>query len=778
MLRAAGIQPSLQISEPGDPLEEEADRVATEITSSPTRTERQNEFASPGRLHNKLAVASGGPPESRAGYVADPALRIQRLTGGSPNKEPGAAPASVDRALASVGRSLDPALRDELEQRFGHDFSQVRVHTDAAAAQSAREVNARAYTVGHDIVFGAGRFTPATREGQRLLAHELTHVAQQESTKRDALQPAPPDAGTPSTAAPVLPTRIPDNEEEAIEDTEKAYPTDAAVRQAIAELPSVVQKELGSDVEYQRRFLYRTSLYLGPHPKPVEHFKGIQPFSFRGSDPNRADIFLHADAIAHLQDVKKAIGAKDMPSSSVGFSLRGLIRQAAVPPPGLMVHALGYAIDFRAQLNPHIKDPRLVAVQALYTKDPQEAFHMQTGKWPERRATIARMGRGEIAEGSTEMNAFIKKFQAEALKDLLGNIAITSALSPDELKDLHALRIEYKVLMQRERAVEKNLVAERKKLKRSGTLSLSLSMELLPLVAEQNDIEMKRKGLITRTQKILGELTKRTTSGIQSMVAARFVTGSDKDYKETLAKLAAEAKNASSAERKASREHERARALYNRHQAEIARLKERIKLETNVTLRDRLEKKLEDRDKEMVELIRPAAKESFDKWFSALGVARDASEELALAKGAAGKRRWLHDLEALQSALSVGGFDPKFVFGIGGAEGAEEDVAVRDPSLVQLFSKGFFNPDPLPATTGAALTAAKQGAKPSSKAQEPPHGFSVHFMEEMAKHGFDQGAEWTPGGIDSMHFEFVEGVDALHYPSAAKKQKQTPGKSP
>jgi hypothetical protein len=61
----------------------------------------------------------------------------------------------------------------------GFDFSQVRIHTDAQAAESARSVNAAAYTVGRDIVFGTGQYQPHTRQGQRLLAHELTHVAQQ-----------------------------------------------------------------------------------------------------------------------------------------------------------------------------------------------------------------------------------------------------------------------------------------------------------------------------------------------------------------------------------------------------------------------------------------------------------------------------------------------------------------------------------------------------------------------------------------------------------------------
>lgn len=91
----------------------------------------------------------------------------------------GTAPTSANRVLAGPGSPLEPTLRQDMEQRFGHDFARVRVHADAAAEQSARDVNANAYTVGHDIVFGSGRFAPATREGRRLLAHELTHVVQQ-----------------------------------------------------------------------------------------------------------------------------------------------------------------------------------------------------------------------------------------------------------------------------------------------------------------------------------------------------------------------------------------------------------------------------------------------------------------------------------------------------------------------------------------------------------------------------------------------------------------------
>jgi len=89
------------------------------------------------------------------------------------------AEAYVDDALEAPGRPLDPATRRSLESRFGYDFSGVRVHDDARAAATAAGLEAAAFTVGEDIVFGVGRFDPASAEGRRLLAHELAHVVQQ-----------------------------------------------------------------------------------------------------------------------------------------------------------------------------------------------------------------------------------------------------------------------------------------------------------------------------------------------------------------------------------------------------------------------------------------------------------------------------------------------------------------------------------------------------------------------------------------------------------------------
>lgn len=143
------LQTKFRIGEANDRYEQEADRVAEQVMSA-----------------SGHSTVGGAPP------------RIQRFTGPATG-DAGTAPASVDRVLASSGSPLEPALRQDMEQRFGYDFSQVRVHSDAAAARSARDIDAHAYTVGNDIVFGSGRFASGTHERQRLLAHELTHVVQQ-----------------------------------------------------------------------------------------------------------------------------------------------------------------------------------------------------------------------------------------------------------------------------------------------------------------------------------------------------------------------------------------------------------------------------------------------------------------------------------------------------------------------------------------------------------------------------------------------------------------------
>src|SRR5206468_4197488 len=91
--------------------------------------------------------------------------RVQMKASGPANASGMEAPPIVNEVLRSPGQPLDRATRDFMEPRFGHDFSSVRVHTDAKAAQSARAVQAKAYTVGNDVFFAAGEHAPGTQEG-------------------------------------------------------------------------------------------------------------------------------------------------------------------------------------------------------------------------------------------------------------------------------------------------------------------------------------------------------------------------------------------------------------------------------------------------------------------------------------------------------------------------------------------------------------------------------------------------------------------------------------
>ncbi len=147
---------------------------------SPTQTKAESSFipVQTGLLQRKCAtcsqhtLAGGGCTESQSERSP-----LQRRS--TNQAEPSEVPPIVHEVLRSSGQPLDADTRALMESRFGHDFSQVRVHTDARADESARAVNAQAYTVKQDIVFGAGQHAPTTNEGKQLLAHELTHVLQQ-----------------------------------------------------------------------------------------------------------------------------------------------------------------------------------------------------------------------------------------------------------------------------------------------------------------------------------------------------------------------------------------------------------------------------------------------------------------------------------------------------------------------------------------------------------------------------------------------------------------------
>lgn len=158
--RLYGVQARLRVGPPDDAFEREAERVADRVSAG-----------SRGDLATRASGEPGQPP----------AAHIQRLPAG-----PAGAPAATgsDAALLphGPGEPLSADVRSDMEARFGHDFSRVRIHTGAEADRSAALLGAEAYTTRNDIVFANGRFAPRTSTGRHLLAHELTHVVQQAGT--------------------------------------------------------------------------------------------------------------------------------------------------------------------------------------------------------------------------------------------------------------------------------------------------------------------------------------------------------------------------------------------------------------------------------------------------------------------------------------------------------------------------------------------------------------------------------------------------------------------
>ena len=164
---AAGmVARKLAVAASGDTREREADAVSEQVMRTP---ETQSPLACACG-----ASCAGCQRESDGGRGQLQTMRVGATEHGSIE-----APPIVDEVLRSPGQPLDRAARAFMEPRFGYDFSHIRVHTDSRAEESARAVNALAYSVGHHLVFGAGTYQPATHPGRSLLAHELTHTIQQ-----------------------------------------------------------------------------------------------------------------------------------------------------------------------------------------------------------------------------------------------------------------------------------------------------------------------------------------------------------------------------------------------------------------------------------------------------------------------------------------------------------------------------------------------------------------------------------------------------------------------
>jgi hypothetical protein len=192
------VQAKLAVGAPDDEYEREADRAAERVMRMPgpagelPRTDQERKKEEPiqpvtpaGRMPPSIQRQID-PEEEEDELEEDETVRAK--SDASPAPKIGGAVQGRIQAMRGGGRQLDPEARAFLEPRFGADFSRIRIHDQPAAAGSARSLSARAFTLGRDIFFSGGEYSPGTRSGKKLLAHELAHVIQQAGEKSERIQ--------------------------------------------------------------------------------------------------------------------------------------------------------------------------------------------------------------------------------------------------------------------------------------------------------------------------------------------------------------------------------------------------------------------------------------------------------------------------------------------------------------------------------------------------------------------------------------------------------------
>jgi hypothetical protein len=195
-LGSGRLQAKLTISQPGDMYEQEADRVAEQVMNM--RDIGVKPSASSATRAGPMSCSACAPAAVQGNLASAPNVSKKREAllqrRAMPETESLSAPSIVHEVIHAPGQPLETSTRTFMESRFGHDFSSVRaamesrlglepgtvrIHTGERADRAARLLNARAFTVGNDVFFGRSEYSPSTGQGQRLLAHELVHVAQQ-----------------------------------------------------------------------------------------------------------------------------------------------------------------------------------------------------------------------------------------------------------------------------------------------------------------------------------------------------------------------------------------------------------------------------------------------------------------------------------------------------------------------------------------------------------------------------------------------------------------------
>lgn len=194
------FQPKLSINQPNDIYEQEADAMADSVMRKETESYQNIFFKSTTSTNTEIN------PKTTENTIQKKE-NIDTEQSSNPGLE------NYVEGLSSTGNKLSNQERNFFEPKFGYDFSDVKIHTDNKASESANSINALAYTTGNNIVFNKGAYSPETDNGKKLIAHELTHVVQQNtSVKRKIIQKADDPAAVekdPQPAEVVVENRPP-----------------------------------------------------------------------------------------------------------------------------------------------------------------------------------------------------------------------------------------------------------------------------------------------------------------------------------------------------------------------------------------------------------------------------------------------------------------------------------------------------------------------------------------------------------------------------------------
>jgi Domain of unknown function (DUF4157) len=384
----ACVQAKLTVSAPGDTYEQEADRVADQVMRS---------------TNPLIAPASGygrGVSQRHKEQHKPAGSKIQHAEADSATET--VAPTFVQEVLRSPGQSLAQDDRLFFEARFGHDFSRVRLHSDAKAAESAQAINALAYTIENHVVFGTDQYSQQTTEGRRLLAHELTHVVQQRGDQTQGNSAV----GNRACGIPVASLGVPM--------LQRDFPPHLALPTPVAQKPYYRTDEAITDLRLAAEGLKSTPPDFWTGMAIVKSvYKWLDGLVndtkiplFRG--PNRAEVASHDDGdwlvgARMFMDARNAVGVMSgkltQAKDDMELEARGKVR----PPTDLLDPELGEVELARDYLKKMEEAVSFELAEARTLPDVPSRFEKLTRSQMHVLAWLQKY-KGEIAASATKFN--------------------------------------------------------------------------------------------------------------------------------------------------------------------------------------------------------------------------------------------------------------------------------------------------------------------------------------------------------------------------------------